>query len=116
MAVLPTWYHDIVMKIMVLMGIYRDNSPCLYCDAISAKTRRKNYLVGTIDCITRVVVPLCASRAARGGANYRAGIRALRKSHCSHLADVAGIIAETVIAKNGAKRLSSTWIYDALVI
>jgi hypothetical protein len=39
-------YHYIVTKIMMLMGIYRDSSLCLYCDAISAKTRQENYLMG----------------------------------------------------------------------
>jgi hypothetical protein len=47
-------YHYIVTKIMTLIGIYRDSSLCLYCDAISAKTRQENYLMGTIDSITRV--------------------------------------------------------------
>jgi hypothetical protein len=46
MAALPLRCHEIVTKIMVLIRIYRDSSPCVYCVAISAKIRRKNYLVG----------------------------------------------------------------------
>lgn len=81
--------HDIVTKIIVLIGIYRDSAPCLYCVATSTKTRPKNSLVGTIDCITRVGrLGLCAHHrrlAAVQTTEPESETRPHVKSHCSHL-------------------------------
>jgi len=61
----------LLMKIMVLTGIFGNSSRCRYCDAIKAKAGPKNYIVGTryADRIGGVHVTRNSRQSERCGVN-----------------------------------------------
>jgi hypothetical protein len=85
--------HDIVSERRSFAANLRDSLQWLFCGAISAKTRRKNSRVTTIDCVIHLAsLPNAASIAGSATAqtlavNQRIDIPGLRVLHCRHPAD-----------------------------